>query len=63
MSWCYTFRHRAINLFLKSYRVQWLDNEEYEKKILIDDLTVLSLGFLTYTVMSPDFINILQVVI
>ncbi|XP_053408017.1 ryanodine receptor-like isoform X6 [Mercenaria mercenaria] len=32
-------KHRAINLFLKSYRVQWLDNEEYEKKILIDDLT------------------------
>ncbi|KAL4238125.1 Ryanodine receptor 2 [Mactra antiquata] len=32
-------KHRAINLFLKSYRVQWLDNEECEKKILIDDLT------------------------
>ncbi|XP_052768471.1 ryanodine receptor 2-like isoform X9 [Mya arenaria] len=32
-------KHRCINLFLKCYRTQWLDTEEYEKKILIDDLT------------------------
>ena len=36
----FRYRHRAINLFLKCYRHQWLANEEYEKKILIDDLTV-----------------------
>ncbi|KAK3094056.1 hypothetical protein FSP39_023525 [Pinctada imbricata] len=32
-------RHRAINLFLKSYKDQWITTEEYEKKILIEDLT------------------------
>ncbi|XP_071161899.1 ryanodine receptor-like [Mytilus edulis] len=32
-------RHRAINLFLKCYRGQWLNTEEYEKKILIEDVT------------------------
>jgi uncharacterized protein YodC (DUF2158 family) len=33
-------RHRAINLFLKCYKCQWLNTEEYEKKILIEDVTV-----------------------
>ncbi|KAJ8309071.1 hypothetical protein KUTeg_013945 [Tegillarca granosa] len=32
-------KHRAINLFLKAYKQQWLSCEEYEKKILIEDLT------------------------
>ncbi|XP_048731868.2 ryanodine receptor-like isoform X6 [Ostrea edulis] len=32
-------RHRAINLFLNSYKEQWLGTEEYEKKVLIEDLT------------------------
>ncbi|XP_025103910.1 ryanodine receptor-like isoform X4 [Pomacea canaliculata] len=34
-----TPRHRAINLFLKSYKEQWLDTEERDKNILIVDLT------------------------
>ena len=33
-------RHRAINLFLNSYKEQWLGTEECEKKVLIEDLTV-----------------------
>lgn len=37
---CSLFRHRAINLFLKSYKEQWLDTEERDKNILIVDLTV-----------------------
>ncbi|XP_041353187.1 ryanodine receptor-like isoform X2 [Gigantopelta aegis] len=32
-------RHRAINLFLKHYREQWLQTEEPDKNILIEDLT------------------------
>ncbi|ESO90186.1 hypothetical protein LOTGIDRAFT_123762 [Lottia gigantea] len=32
-------RHRAINLFLKAYREMWLETEELDKTILIQDLT------------------------
>lgn len=34
-----TPRHRAINLFVKSYSVQWLDSEERDKNVLIVDIT------------------------
>ena len=37
---CVLYRHRAINLFLKSYKKQWLETEEVDKNILITDLTV-----------------------
>ena len=37
---CVLCRHRAINLFLKSYKKQWLETEEIDKNILITDLTV-----------------------
>ncbi len=35
-----SFRHRAINLFLKSYQVQWLNREEPGHITLIEDITV-----------------------
>ncbi|XP_048259812.1 ryanodine receptor-like isoform X9 [Haliotis rufescens] len=35
-------RHRAINLFLKSYKHLWLETEELDKNILITDLTQAS---------------------
>lgn len=40
----FLYRHRAINLFLNSYKEQWLGTEEYEKKVLIEDLTVSFTG-------------------
>ena len=37
----YTFyRHRAINLFLRGYRDQWLNREEAGHTTLIDEITV-----------------------
>lgn len=33
-------RHRAMNLFLKAYRINWLGCEEVIKNVLIEDLTV-----------------------
>ncbi|KAL3874970.1 hypothetical protein ACJMK2_037916, partial [Sinanodonta woodiana] len=32
-------RHKAINLFLKRYSPMWLSTEEFELKVLIEDLT------------------------
>ncbi|XP_070180339.1 ryanodine receptor-like isoform X4 [Littorina saxatilis] len=34
-----TPRHRAINLFIKSYKRQWLETEDMDKNVLITDLT------------------------
>ncbi|XP_052827801.1 ryanodine receptor isoform X7 [Octopus bimaculoides] len=33
-------RHRAMNLFLKAYRLTWLATEEVSKNVLIEDLTI-----------------------
>lgn len=34
------FRHRAINLFLRTYRDMWLTDENVGQEIMIEHLTV-----------------------
>jgi len=39
-------RHAAINLFLKTYRELWLDDENNGQEVLIDHLTVRNANFM-----------------
>lgn len=34
-------RHAAINLFLRTYRELWLDDENVGQEVLVDHLTVI----------------------
>ena len=58
------FRHRGINLFLRTYRNIWLGDENVGQEIMIEDLTVslsliLSIHYsLTYLII--DYPNDLE---
>jgi len=36
----FIFRHRAINLFLRTYQELWLADENIGQEVIIEDLTV-----------------------
>lgn len=38
------YRHRAVNLFLRTYREYWLKDENVGQEVVIEDLTVSTGG-------------------
>jgi hypothetical protein len=35
------FRHKAINIFLRTYQELWLSDENVGQEVIIEDLTVI----------------------